>query len=159
MSEQTTGTIVVPQDASNTPVYDSVVNEQPTAPNTTPVEGTVHKVLSFEEIMAAQDTNEVTLDIPEWGGSVVVKPLTKDDQRNVRKAARIPGGGPTDIDFSMIELGFLAKGMVQPKVTVEQARLLGKKSMAAVDKVLNAIVGESAMGEKVEAEAERTFLD
>lgn len=101
--------------------------------------------LTLEKIQSAEDIREDVVDVPEWGGSVKV--------RGVSKAAWdkwlvLPSEDGEDAAF------LLSEALVEPQVTPEQALALRDKSAAALNRI------EAAVSRLSSAEgAERRFLD
>lgn len=96
-------------------------------------------VVSLEQIRAADDTHAaegVLVEVPEWGGSVRVRGLTRGEARSL-------GEGTTPADA---EVFTLQHGLVDPKVTAEEATaLLDEKGFAATERVLVAILDLSGL--------------
>lgn len=113
------------------------------------------KILSLDEILAAPDLDEKTVEVPEWGGAVVVHGMTKKEQQQLRKQATDPLTGQVDPD--KIEILMLAHCLAEPKITVEQAEQLAQKSAAAFDKVLTAIMDVAGLSEEVQKQALKSF--
>jgi len=113
------------------------------------------KILSFDEILAAPDLGEKTVEVPDWGGSVVVRGMTKKEQQQLRRQAADPLTGELDTD--RMEVLMLAHCLVEPKIAIEQAEQLAQKSAAAFDKVLEAIMDAAGLSEAVQKEAMKSF--
>lgn len=118
-------------------------------------EETPRKVLRFEDIMAADDIKTEVVEVPEWGGDILVKVFTKAEQLEIRRNARIPG--TDDIDTEVFErLAFLA-GVADPVISPEQYTLLMEKSSSAIERIMSAIISINAMGEDAVDEKEAGF--
>ena len=113
------------------------------------------KILSIDEILAAPDLGEKTVEVPEWGGAVKVKGMTKREQQQLRKQAMDPLTGQIDPD--KMEILMLAHCLAEPKITTEQAEALSQKSASAFDKVLTAIMDVAGLSEAVQKEALKSF--
>jgi hypothetical protein len=100
--------------------------------------------LNLDAILAAPDVTESDVDVPEWGGKVKVKALSKADQIRVRKDATDNKGNVDDV---RMEGGLLVAGVVEPALETKHIPDLFAKSASAVDKVLQAILGVSGMTE------------
>lgn len=96
-------------------------------------------VVSLDQIRAADDTHAaegVLVAVPEWGGSVRVRGLTRGEARSL-------GDGTTPADA---EVFTLQHGLVEPAVTAEEAAvLLDEKGFAATERVLVAILDLSGL--------------
>lgn len=110
-------------------------------------------LLTAEAILAAQDTPEDTVLVPEWGGSVKVRGLTKRQQIDIRREAMVAG----EVDQEKVQMGIWLQGVVQPRFTPEQLGPLLEKNAGAVDRVLSAILGLSGMTEEAVKEKEKMF--
>ena len=113
------------------------------------------KILSIDEILAAPDLGEKTVEVTDWGGSVVVRGMTKKEQQQLRKQALDPLTGQIDPD--RMEILMLAHCLAEPKITIEQAEALAQKSASAFDKVLTAIMDVAGLSEAVQKEALKSF--
>lgn len=99
-------------------------------------------VLTFEQIEQTDDLKPETVEVPEWGGSVVVKGASKEVYD-----AWLTMESPADGYF------LLSKTLIEPAITEAQAEVMKKKSAAAMSRVEAAILRlSSAQG------AERRFL-
>lgn len=113
------------------------------------------RVLTFEEIIAAQDIGTVTLPVPEWGGAVVLRTFSKDTELRMRAAARDPHTGV--VDSERLEMLMLVHGIVEPELTDEAADHLRTKNAGVIDRILSAIVDLNRMGGASVDEATATF--
>lgn len=99
-------------------------------------------VLTFEQIEATDDLKPETVEVPEWGGSVVVKGASKEVYD-----AWLTMESPADGYY------LLSQTVIEPSITEEQAAALKKKSAAAMSRIESAVLRlSSAQG------AERRFL-
>ncbi len=113
------------------------------------------RILTLEEILAAQDLGEKTIAVPDWGGSVIVRGMSKREQQQLRKAALDPLTGQIDTD--KMEILMLVHCLASPKITMEQAEQLAQKSAAAFDKVLTAIMDVTGLSEEVQKQTLKSF--
>lgn len=93
-------------------------------------------ILSRESILNAT-VSERQVEIPEWGGSVTVRDLSKREQTNIRKRSR--KGDEIDAD-TFEKLLFLAC-VVEPRFTEEDWPKLQDQSAKAIDAILQEIMG------------------
>lgn len=97
-------------------------------------------VVSLDQIRAADDTRAaegVLVEVPEWGGSVRVRGLTRGEARSLGAEGTTPADA---------EVFTLQHGLVDPTVTVEEATaLLDEKGFAATERVLIAILDLSGL--------------
>jgi len=111
------------------------------------------KILTFDEILATSDLSQEVVDIPQWGGKVKIKELTKAARERLSKQATVNG----QVDSDKLQVLMLAECLEEPKITVEQAQQLWEKSAAAVDKILFAILEINGLSELAQKEMQKTF--
>jgi len=113
------------------------------------------KILTLDEIFATNDLDTKTVHVPEWGGNVTVKGLSKREQQLLRKQATDPLTSAIDPD--RMEMLMLAHCLASPVITIEQAEQLMQKSATAVDKVLTAIMDVTGLSDTAQKAMVRTF--
>ena len=106
----------------------------------TPAEGTI-RVLTIDEILAAKDVQEETVEVPQWGGAVKVAGFTKARQQEMRKEATVAG----EVDGDRLEMFMFIEGVIDPKFTRDHYEQLRNKSAGAVDTVLRVILKMSGV--------------
>lgn len=115
--------------------------------------------LTADEILAADDIPEDTVEVPEWGGKVRVRGLTLKQLSAIAQKAirRNPQTGQDETNREISVLLTIQAGMVNPKLSNQQLQRLSEKSGAATTRVLQAI---NALGPTPEAvsEAEKSFF-
>jgi hypothetical protein len=102
--------------------------------------------LTVEQILAVDDIPTETVLIPEWGGAVKVRGLSRAAYDAIGKAAEVvsaptgPGQEPkvTRDDEKFSDALFLAC-VVEPKFTEAHLPALRQKSLGALNKVFEAI--------------------
>ena len=112
-------------------------------------------ILSFQEIMDAQDVTEQEVPVEEWGGSVVVRSISHRTMMDIKRGMDDEDDDADNEDE--IQKWILVKGLVNPKVDYEQANLLFDKNTSAVMKVVSAILGKSKVEEKAVTKSEKQF--
>jgi hypothetical protein len=121
-------------------------------------EDTQPKLLSVEAILAAAPKPAVeTLEIAEWGGAVQVRGLTRAEWFYAQSQARNPRTG--QIDEARLQQELFLIGVVQPRFTAEQYKVLSHTLSVPTAKVMGKIIELSGVGEGAVAAAERTFQD
>lgn len=114
-------------------------------------------ILTFEQILATDDRQTVTVPVPEWGGDVVVRSLTRAEHRKAVNAATDKEG---KADSAKLERLLVGLALVEPKITALQYDQLAQtKSSGALQRIVDAIVKLSGSGEDAVAEAEAEFPD
>lgn len=112
------------------------------------------KILSFADIVGANDVPAKLVSVPEWGGAVRVKGMTKREQQTMRGQAT---GADGKVDATLMETLMLAHCLAEPKVTIEEAGQLLDKSAAVVDKILSEIMDITGLSEASQKGMVRTF--
>ena len=107
-----------------------------------PAEGERVSVLTIDDILAKDDLGEKEIDVPEWGGSVVIRGLGYGEFVAVRDKSMVNG----EQDETIFGVGLLAAAFVNPTVNEEQAKALFNKSSAAVVRITGEIVALSGIG-------------
>jgi hypothetical protein len=110
-------------------------------------------ILSVEDIIAAKDLGEKEIEMPEWGGSVVIRGLGYGEFVTIREKAMI-GGEQDERIFGRL---LLAASFVDPVLSEDQADALFNKSSAAVARISDEIVQLSGIGGSAFVESEATF--
>lgn len=110
-------------------------------------------VLSREALLAADNLKTETVEVPEWGGSVVVRELPLGVYQDCRKLAEVAGA--TDADRLSIYL--IIAGVVEPELKPEDYELVRGLSMAALNRVADAIMRLSNLLDGAVEEAEARF--
>lgn len=103
---------------------------------------TKRKVVSLDEIKAADDLRRLEVDMPEWGGVVVVRGLTLQEARDIQRDA-LQGG---EIDEAKVMVGTIAAGVVDPPISREDANHLMLKragNVVALVLAINSLTGTS----------------
>ena len=112
------------------------------------------KILTLEEILNANDLREQIVEVPQWGGAVKIRELTKVEQAFIRKEARGPDG---QVDPEKLEILLMAYGLAEPKITLEQAQQLRNKSAAAWETILWAMLELNNMTEEAQKRMRQSF--
>lgn len=114
------------------------------------------KVLDFDDILGATDLDEEELYIPEWGGKVVIRSISKIEFDHMRRASRSPKNKTRSNEI--LERELMMAGMVKPMITtVEKYELLMQRSAGPMVHILNAIYRKSGLEREAEQARERRF--
>lgn len=98
------------------------------------------KVLTFDDIAQASDLGEQEVDMPEWGGSVVIRPLTVAELDK----ARVEGKDATSINKLTLRMS-----LVKPALTPDQIETIwATRSGTAMSRLLEAIARANGMGDR-----------
>lgn len=112
------------------------------------------KTLNREEILAASDLKTETVEVPEWGGQVIVKTLMGFERDEFEASLFIgPDGKPTiGRTAENVRAKLIAASTVDEAgarmFTAEDVEALGKKSAKALDRVFSAAQAVNGMGRR-----------
>lgn len=120
--------------------------------------------LTLDTILAADDLPTEEVPVPQWGGTVLIKAITKARQQHLRKLARlrhthVDGRKAGEIDTDRLELLLVIESVVEPALTEAHIPALREKSSAALDLITRAVLRLNGMEEVSVAQAERSFPD
>lgn len=93
------------------------------------------RVLTLDDITAADDRITRTVEVPEWGGSVVVRGLTLEEARDIQRAS-IQGG---EVDETKVMVLTISAGCVDPVIPRDQAMILAQKRAGNIVRLCVAI--------------------
>lgn len=92
-------------------------------------------ILTKDLILKADDRRTQTVEVPEWGGAVIVKTLSGTERDQFEES--ILAGGKRD--FKGVRAKLVALSIIgedgERLFTFEEAELLGEKSSLALDRV------------------------
>lgn len=98
----------------------------------------MNNILTKDQILQADDKRTQEVEVPEWGGRVIVKTLSGDERDQFEDS--IMRGDKRD--FKGIRSKLVALSAVDENgerlFTFEEAKLLGEKSARALDRVFGA---------------------
>lgn len=112
-------------------------------------------LLSAEAVLEKNDLAERVVEVPEWGGAVKIRALSKRVYNDIQKASTVNG----EIDELKFEMNLLVNGIAEPQFTLDQAGQLQEKSVGAVDRVVTEIMEISGLTTRVVAAMEAAFRD
>jgi hypothetical protein len=112
--------------------------------------------LSRDDILKASDNEPEEVDVPEWGGSVLVRGMTGRERDAFEVSLMTPGrGGRRQLDPANVRAKLVARCVVDDDggrlFTDADVTELGEKSAAAVDRVYAVAARLSGMGGEEEA--------
>lgn len=113
-------------------------------------------ILTKEQIAAADDIEERTVNVPQWGGEIRVRSLSLEQISDIRAHAVKTVRGKEEIDAKLQMAGLLCEGIVEPEYDFEEAKRLMKKSAAATSIVVQAINELSGLLPEAVDEAEKS---
>ena len=112
-------------------------------------------ILSAAEIFAAQDIEERTVDIPQWGGAVRIRTFSKRQASEMTKRATVKDKytGKESVDNDKLEALLFTEGIIDPEFSVDDYEQLQEKSAVAISVILRAIMDASGLSEAATTEA------
>jgi hypothetical protein len=118
--------------------------------------------LSRDDILKAADNEPEEVDVPEWGGSVLVRGMTGRERDAFEVSLMQPGrGGRKVMDPANVRAKLVARCVVDDDggrlFTDADVAELGGKSAAAVDRVYAVAARLSGMGGDDQEELTRDF--
>ena len=111
--------------------------------------------LSVDAILAAKNLREKEIEVPDWGGKVKIRALSKGQQIKVRKEAVKNGV----INDELLEGLILVTGVVDPNLEPHHIPDLLEHSSGSFDFVLSEVMAISGMADSQETvqEAQEDF--
>jgi hypothetical protein len=108
--------------------------------------------LSRDQILAVQDLEEKVVDVPEWGGQVLVRGLT-GAQRDAYEKSMLEGKGKNrEINMVNARAKLVAASIVgedgKPLFSQNDVEALGKKSSKALNRIFEVATEISGIGEE-----------
>lgn len=98
--------------------------------------------LTREQILGAEDLETEVVDVPEWGGQVLVRGMTGTERDAFEASIVEMRGKQSRVDMRNIRAKLVAKSIVdeEGKLLFSDAdvRALGQKSASALDRVFTA---------------------
>ncbi len=109
-------------------------------------------ILSREQILGAQDTQQETVPVPEWGGEVIVRGLTGTQRDAFEESMYTGRGKDRKENFANLRARLTVLCIVgedgKPLFSVKDVEALGNKSAAALDRVFEACQRLSGLAKK-----------
>jgi ribosomal protein S21 len=112
--------------------------------------GTQIVFLTKEQILAAADLPEEVVDVPEWGGKVLIRGMTGAERDAFEESVMVTRGNNRELNLRNFRAKLVARSIVDP-VTKErmfsdnEIAELGKKSARALQRVFEAALRLNGM--------------
>jgi len=112
--------------------------------------GTQVVFLTKEQILAAADLPEEVVDVPEWGGKVLIRGMTGAERDKFEESVMVTRGNNRELNLRNFRAKLVALSIVDP-VTKErmfsdnEIAELGKKSARALQRVFEAALRLNGM--------------
>lgn len=113
------------------------------------------KILEFNDIVDIDDTAPEPFYVKEWGGSVVIKGITKTEFNQLRRVSNSKQNRGRS--SSVIEREVLMAGMVKPRLDAARYQILMEKSSGAILRLTNKILEKSGLADEAEKRREQRF--
>jgi|TARA_Y100000310_G_scaffold320215_1_gene376411 hypothetical protein len=144
---------VVDDDGAGAPI-DPLTAQKKREGTITPMsQASQNGYLTIEDIAKAPDTVTEELDVPEWGGRLVIRSLTKGQQQDARRKSMREG----EISTDLLEMHVFITGVVEPAMTEEHFGMLRQKSFGVVEGITRKIMKVSGMDQASIAKAQASF--
>lgn len=108
-------------------------------------------ILNRDQILQAQDLVTETVNVPEWGGSVLVRAMTGEERDQYEASVVEQKGKDTKVNMRNARAKLVAISVVDESgeklFTQADVAALGKKSAAALQRVFNAAMKMSGISE------------
>lgn len=93
------------------------------------------RVLTLEEIRVVADLPRETIEVPEWGGAVVVQGVSVEEGMKILHDTKRVDGTMDEEKATMLAV---IRGVVEPKFTEADLPWLKQKSLGAVTRIAKA---------------------
>jgi ribosomal protein S21 len=106
--------------------------------------------LTKDQILAAADLPEEVVDVPEWGGKVLIRGMTGAERDAFEESVMVTRGNNRELNLRNFRAKLVARSIVDP-VTKErmfsdnEIAELGKKSARALQRVFEAALRLNGM--------------
>jgi hypothetical protein len=114
----------------------------------------VKKILSLDEIIEVDDRKIDTVDVPEWGGTVKIRALSR---RQVLEALEQATARDGSVDGAKLQMLYLVRGMHEPQVTEDRIDQLNAKHPDPIHRIVERIREISGMGDDADQAADARF--
>ncbi len=110
------------------------------------------KLLTRDAILAAQDIQTEEVDVPEWGGSVLVRGMTGAERDAFEESVLTGRGKKRDVNLKNFRARLIVKSVVDKKgdrlFTMADIDALGAKSAAALGRCFDVATRLSGMSDE-----------
>jgi hypothetical protein len=112
--------------------------------------GTQVVFLTKEQILAAADLPEEVVDVPEWGGKVLIRGMTGAERDAFEESVMVTRGNNRELNLRNFRAKLVARSIVDPVTkermfTDNEIAELGKKSARALQRVFEAALRLNGM--------------
>jgi hypothetical protein len=113
--------------------------------------------LTIDQIVKASKVETEEFEVPEWGGTVLLRGVSKRDQEVIWKEAGSGSDDPTDMNTSLLNRLLLQHGMVDPVVDDKAYEQLSEGYAGTLDKIVLKIMKVSRFSDADLKAVQRKF--
>ena len=110
------------------------------------------KILTRDDILGATDLKQQRVEVPEWGGAVIVQELTGAARDEYESSIVTLKGTKAEINSKNLRAKLVALSLVDEKgkqlFTAKDVEKLGQKSAGALDRVVDVAKHVSRIGDE-----------
>lgn len=107
-------------------------------------------MLTLEAIHKAKDYRESDVEVPEWGGAVKCRTLSMAARYEISERSVIDKGGKPGVDNVKFAAGTLAHGVIEPKMSFDEAmEVIKTHSPEAIQRLVDEVWKLSGLAEAV----------
>ena len=114
-------------------------------------------VITLEELESIDDTSDEKFFVKEWKYNVVVKGISMEELRHIRRKANTKQAKISGTRREIMERELIISGLVQPPGNLQTYNVLVQKSAGAVAAIANKILEKSGMADEAEEKREQRF--
>lgn len=119
-------------------------------------------LLSKEQILAADDLKSETVDVPEWGGSVIVRMMSGAARDAYEASMIVMKDGKRVADLSNMRAKLVAATLVDeagnPMFSEDEVTALAAKSAAALERIASVAQRLNGLGADAVKDAEKNSV-
>jgi hypothetical protein len=116
------------------------------------------RILTAEDIWGAKDIEERTVEIPQWGGAVRIRTLTKKqaDEMQAKATSTDRYTKQPVVDNDMLVALLFVESMIEPSITLDDYERLRERSAVAVALLQREILAASGLSQLAVSEADKS---
>jgi len=113
--------------------------------------------LTIDQIVKASKVETEEFEVPEWGGTVLLRGISKRDQQLIWKDASKGSDDPSDMDTQLLNRLLLQHGMVDPAVDDDAYEKMSEGYAGTLDKIVLKIMKVSRFSDADLKAVQRKF--
>ncbi len=119
--------------------------------------------LTLDQFLSPPTLPEEDVEMPELGGSVRIRALTKAEHQAAMKESTLQyntkDGQKGDLDRQRFELVMVVHSMVEPQITLNDIIKLRQLPLAAIERLQHAVLRINGLSPEAQQAARATFQD